>query len=102
MTIGCPRLSIMMLAGLRSRWMIFLSWAYCRARATVRIPALAGVVHRTQVGVLQRGGQARLAEEPVQGLALGLLVGDLEGHGAPRLFVLGEEDDAHAALAQFP
>ena len=34
MTLACPESSTMMFAGLMSRWMIFLEWAWCRASAS--------------------------------------------------------------------
>ena len=37
MMIGSPLVSTMMLAGFRSRCTIPLSWAACRARASLRI-----------------------------------------------------------------
>ena len=64
---------------------------------------LADVVDRTDVGMVQGGGGAGLALEPLQALGiLGILLGqELEGHAAAEAGILGLVDDPHAAASQW-
>ena len=63
---------------------------------------LAGLVDRDHVGVVDRGGQPRLAQEPLaEALVRGQLRGQqLQRHPALQAQVLGQVDDAHAAAAE--
>ena len=64
---------------------------------------LVDVVDRADVGVVQGGGGAGLAPEPLQALGiLGILLGqELQGDAAAEAGVLGLVDDPHAAAAQW-
>src|SRR5579864_7683931 len=64
---------------------------------------LANVMHRTDMGVVQGGGGAGLALEPLQALRiLDKLPGqELEGHAAAEAGILGLVDDPHAAASQW-
>ena len=63
---------------------------------------LVDVVDRADVGVLERGGGARLALQPLEGLRVArqLLGQELQRDASAELQVLGLVDDAHAAAAQ--
>ena len=63
---------------------------------------LVDVVDRADVGMVQGGGGAGLAPEPLQPLGIpGILLGqELEGDAAAEAGVLGLVDDPHAAAAE--
>ena len=63
---------------------------------------LVDVVDRADVGVLERGGRAGLALEPLERLRVArqLLGQELQRDAAAELQVLGLVDDAHAAAAE--
>ena len=63
---------------------------------------LADVVDRADVGVLERGGRAGLALQPLERLRVPaqLLRQELQRHAAAELQVLRLVDDAHAAAAE--
>ena len=64
-------------------------------------PVLAGVVDGDDVGVIDRRGNARLAQKPLaEALVLGEVWGQkLERHLAPQPLVVGAVDDAHTTAA---
>jgi hypothetical protein len=66
-------------------------------------PVGADLVHRADVGVIQRGSGLCLAEEtPPPPFSVGLGTSDqLDGDGALQRAVVGEIDIAHAAGAEF-
>src|ERR1041384_5755826 len=64
---------------------------------------LARVMYRQDVGVRQASGDLDLAQKPLGAEGLGHLgPQDLDRHRAVMLQVVGEEDERHAAAAQFP
>src|SRR5262249_17816492 len=64
-------------------------------------PRLADVVDGADVGVIEPGGGAGLAVEPLQQLGpAGAEMGHLEGDGPLQYGVVGEVDGPHAALAE--
>jgi hypothetical protein len=66
--------------------------------------ALADLIDRADVRVVEDRGRLGLVDEPLPGLGVvGQLAGkELEGHGAPELEVVRFVDDAHTAPADLP
>ena len=78
-------------------------FAFEQLHGDERLPVvLVDVVDRTDVGVLERGGGAGLALEPLEGLRIAdqILGQELQRDAAAELQVLGLVDDAHAAAAE--
>jgi phage gp46-like protein len=58
---------------------------------------LADLVQRTDVGMADRGGGTRFAQEPIAHLRIGCRLNRLQRHRALKTLVDRLEDDAHAA-----
>ena len=64
------------------------------------VPVLADVVHRNDVGMVQRSRSPGLMQEPLPRLRGGDRLGEnLDRHLAPQLEIGGAEDDSHPAAA---